>query len=462
MNKKFNSHPRIMEALCTQPWLCTEEGLRQMIAIASYEGDVEALKTKLEAKYEDGMTATVREDVAIVPLEGPIFPKANLMTEMSGATALSKFAVDFQAADEDPSINTILINANSPGGVASGIHEMANVVKNSKTKTVAYVGNQAASAAYWIVSAADEIVIDATAALGSIGVVAGISKKDEDAPLEFTNTASPKKRMDVETKEGKADLISTLDKLATVFIESVATNRQVSVKTVEKDFGQGGVLIGKEAVEAGMADRLGSYEELLQELVGTNQTQDGGSIMDFKALTKDQLVAGRPDLVTELVNQGKVEASGESKKAIEAKDGEIAAKEKENKELEAQIGELTAKNAELDRKVTAFEEKAIKASAESILTKALSDSSIPERLHGKVSAQVRKEDYISAEGKFDSDAYSAKVDAEVKDWEETLAESGSLVQGVGANSKTPEGKTGSASSDEDAILARMCGDVDSE
>jgi hypothetical protein len=46
----------------------------------------------------------------------------------------------------------------------------------------------------------------------------------------------------------------------------VARNRGVSVATVLSDFGQGGVFVGADAVNAGLADRLGAYEETLAGL----------------------------------------------------------------------------------------------------------------------------------------------------------------------------------------------------
>ncbi len=448
-------HPRILEALTTQPWLCTEEGLRQMIAIASYEGDLEALQTKLEARDPDAYKTSRRGNVAIIPLAGPIFPKANLITEMSGATALSQFALDFQAADEDDSVTDILIDFSTPGGVVDGINEAAHLVHNSSKKVTGYVGAMAASAGYWICAACDEIVVDATARLGSIGVVAGIHPKSEDDPIEFTNTASPNKRLDMESKEGKAELIAELDALADVFIGTVAEFRGVTDKKVRSDFGKGGMLVGQAAIDAGMADRLGSYEEVIQEL--TNNAQ-GGKNMDLAALTKEELIAGRSDLVIAITKDATDALSATYSTELSTKDSSISALTEENESLKADNTKLqeesTVNNdrvAALEKKDAIRDEQALDAQATGIVNTKLSASSIPERLHGKVAAGITKDAFV-AEGVFDVEGFSASVDTEIKDWEESIGDT-STVLGVGGTNRGEEDST--EASEDDDIVTRM-------
>jgi len=450
------NHPRILEALTTQPWLCTEEGIRQMIAIASYEGDLEALQTKLESRDPDSYQTTRRGNVAIIPLSGPIFPKANLLTQMSGATALSQFALDFQAAEDDPTVTDVLINFSTPGGVVDGINEAAHLVHNSSKKVTGYVGAMAASAGYWICAACDEIVVDATARLGSIGVVAGIQRKSEDSPLEFTNTASPKKRVDYETKEGASQLIEELDALADVFIGSVAEFRGIEDKKVRSDFGKGGMLIGQAAVDAGMADRLGSYEEVLQALTNNEQ---GGKNMDIAALTKDDLVAKRSDLVAAISADATSAMEASHAEALTEQGNQLTALSAENATLKADNAKLQEENAvnedrvaKLEKKDAIRDEKALDAQASGIVSAKLSASAIPERLHSKVSAGVSKDAFV-AEGVLDVESFSASIDAEIKDWEESIGDS-STVLGLGGTNRG-EGENETEASEDDAIVSRM-------
>jgi hypothetical protein len=84
--------------------------------------------------------------------------------------------------------------------------------------------------------------------------------------ITVVSSHSPNKHLDATTEPGKAAIQSLVDSIADVFVAHVARNRGVSIETVLSDFGQGGLLVGKEAVKAGLADRLGSLTEVIQSL----------------------------------------------------------------------------------------------------------------------------------------------------------------------------------------------------
>ena len=240
------------------------------------QAPVEALARRYGRPLEGTQRATIRDGVALVPLSGPIFPKANLMTDLSGATALSRFAVDLQAALESPEVKAILLDIDSPGGAVSGMAEAEALVRGARDGAkpiVAFAQGMAASAAYWIASGADEIVISPEALTGSIGVVTLASYQEQadqngERFVEITSSNAPNKRPDARTPDGIAEIRRALDGVERVFLEDVAQGRGVSVETVIKEFGQGGVKVGAEAVRVGMADRIGTLEDVLAELSG--------------------------------------------------------------------------------------------------------------------------------------------------------------------------------------------------
>jgi ClpP class serine protease len=84
--------------------------------------------------------------------------------------------------------------------------------------------------------------------------------------IEIVSSQSPKKRLSPTSSEGQTGDPGARRQLAGVFIDAVARNRAVSVDTVLADFGEGGVFVGEDAVTAGLADRVGSYEALQGEL----------------------------------------------------------------------------------------------------------------------------------------------------------------------------------------------------
>lgn len=263
-----------LKFLANEPWAISKDGLELVVAVASKdEFFAEVRERALSALNGEPLHNTraseKRGDVAVIPVEGPLFRHANLLTQMSGATSYSALRKDLQVALDDPSIRSILLNIDSPGGEASGTSELAAaIVDGRKKKPIkAYVGGSANSAAYWIASAADEIVAADTAHLGSIGVMAVFPKAEDNGGIELISSQSPYKNVKPSTDAGKAKIQARIDALANVFIESVAKNRGVSTKTVMERFGKGDVMVGQHAVAAGLADRLGTFESTLAGMV---------------------------------------------------------------------------------------------------------------------------------------------------------------------------------------------------
>ena len=109
------------------------------------------------------------DGVAILPITGPIFPRANMMTEYSGATSINTLTDDYRKALDSSDVGAILLLVDSPGGAVSGINAFADIVAAGAKKkyTTAFVAGAAASAAYWIASAASAMrCASASRALG--------------------------------------------------------------------------------------------------------------------------------------------------------------------------------------------------------------------------------------------------------------------------------------------------------
>jgi signal peptide peptidase SppA len=207
---------------------------------------------------------------------------------------------DITTAIESPSVHSIVLNIDSPGGEAFGIHELAQAIFDARGKKPikAYISGLGCSGAYWIASSADEVITDKSSFLGSIGVVtAWMDDKEFYAMMGIrrevvTSSNAPYKRLDFDNEEHRAELQRELDSLEKVFHKAVARNRKVTVEQVINDFNKGGVLAGADAVKAGMADRTGSLEEVIKGLqrenktkasVGAHKETDMGFREDFKS-----------------------------------------------------------------------------------------------------------------------------------------------------------------------------------
>jgi ClpP class serine protease len=226
-----------------------------------------ALDEKLSAADINQSNSTSKSLVqngqtAVISINGALFPKPNIFTLLGFGTSLSSIQDQLHEAEKSPSIKKIILNFDSSGGSVTGINELANSIKSIQKSTTAYVTGSAASAAFWLASACDEIVCDATAMVGSIGIV-GIFKKNSQDKIEIVSSNAIDKRPDVGTDEGKAVLLKTIDDLESVFISSITQLRPKLSEDKIKAL-RGGVLIGAKAVNDGFADGIGSLQGLIE------------------------------------------------------------------------------------------------------------------------------------------------------------------------------------------------------
>ncbi|MDO6963988.1 S49 family peptidase [Rhizobium alvei] len=269
---------RLLDYASSAAWALLPERADELVSIAdrAHQTSPEILEAYRAQGLERAERARIRGDVALINVEGPLFKKANLFVEFSGATSYQILRRDLQAALDDQRVGSILLIIDSPGGEANGCDELASAIYAARAvkPVTAYVSGMAASGGYWIASAASRIIISEAAMLGSIGVVVGMkdARKAEEwrgvKTHEFVSSQSPGKRPDPDTPEGQGRMQQMVDDLASVFIDAVARHRGVTSETVVKKFGAGGILIGKAAVRAGMADEVGQLEATIAAMQG--------------------------------------------------------------------------------------------------------------------------------------------------------------------------------------------------
>ncbi|AWN55055.1 S49 family peptidase [Methylobacterium sp. 17Sr1-1] len=284
-----------LHALTAEPWAIRPDYLHFMASLASLDragrADRRAAEGedwfRLDLQAAAGPTAQrldgaryamlTREGVAVIPIVGPIFPRANMMTEMSGTGAsTAMLARDLALARDSADVGAIMLLVDSPGGSPTGLNALADQLYAMRgvKRVVAHVSGSAASAAYWIASSAGELVTDKTGMLGSIGVVAALSKQVEpDATgslsIEIVSSNAPNKRPDPQSEDGAGQVRALLDGIEAQFIADVARGRKTTPARVRSDFGAGGMKVGADAVAAGMADRVRTQDATLKDLSRT-------------------------------------------------------------------------------------------------------------------------------------------------------------------------------------------------
>jgi ClpP class serine protease len=272
---------RAFQALTAEPWAIEPSWLPLLAAIAQRNHSAPQVEAAKDWQARDfdlmagpgaqrlpgSQRSYVVDGVGILPVVGPIFPRANMMTEMSGATSLTTLNADYQSMLANSEIGGVVVLMDTPGGAVSGVAAFADrIAAGNKIKpTVAHVTGTAASAGYWIAAACGEISAERTSVLGSIGVVAAMSKQvepDSDGfiEVEIVSSNAPNKRPDPTSEAGSAEVRSMLDAIESLFIADVAKGRGVSSDAVISGFGGGGVKIGAAAKSAGMVDKVQSQE----------------------------------------------------------------------------------------------------------------------------------------------------------------------------------------------------------
>ena len=210
---------------------------------------------------------------AVISIDGPIQQKLDFFMRLFGGTSTD----DLQSKLADAAANTqaenIVLNIQSPGGSVYGVSETASMIREvAKVKPVYAIANSyAASAAYWLGSAATKLYVTPSGEVGSIGVImvhTDISKMVENEGIKYTMIKSGKNKGEGNPYEPISQdtldfLQSRADDYYVSFVSHVATGRGVSSKDVENNFGQGRMFGADAALKSGLVDGIDTLSGLL-------------------------------------------------------------------------------------------------------------------------------------------------------------------------------------------------------
>lgn len=220
----------------------------------------------------------VRQGVALIPMRGPMSQRMNLMADVSGGTSTELLTRDIKTATLDPKVKALILLGDTPGGAVAGTPGAAAALFAARgvKPTALLVDEMAASAGYWVGSAADQVLMGSPVAqAGSIGVVGthrDTSKAEEAAGIKTTEIVAGKyKRIASQhgplTESGREYLQAQVDHLYSVFVDTIAQNRGKSAEQVLAEMADGRIFIGQQAIDAGLADGFHTLDSLVAEMV---------------------------------------------------------------------------------------------------------------------------------------------------------------------------------------------------
>ncbi len=277
-------YSHIINQCYSSPWAITHTKLLEVRSfLLSKANDTHDIAAYMDDKSDNQPNTKARPAadkkgaVAVLPVFGIINQRvADMDVSSGGMFSIDKFTKTFRNAVADPNIKAIVLNIDSPGGGVFGVMELAEEIYKARSQThiVAVANSLAASAAYWIASAADEVVVTPGGMVGSIGVYMmhdDLSAAYEAAGIKTTIIQAGKYKTEGNslqplTDEARAALQADVDAYYDMFIDSVAKGRGIASKTVREGYGQGRVLNAKDAKAEGMVDRIDTLDGVLARL----------------------------------------------------------------------------------------------------------------------------------------------------------------------------------------------------
>jgi len=250
--------------------------IRQNAAIENV--NIEDAMNRRATKFKD-----VKGKVVVVPIHGFISHKATIWSAMGFETSSETLAGWMDDLTSNSNVGAIVLDIDSPGGTVMGLSGVTDKIHGLRGKKpiIAVVNDLMASAAYFIGSAADEIVADPDSMTGCIGTIAvhtDYSKMLEGAGIDVTIFKSAKYKDEGNpykplSDDAKEEYQSMVDSYSDIFVNAVARNRGVTASKVRSDFGQGRVLMADKAKLVGMVDRIATFNQVITDLLPKSDTK---------------------------------------------------------------------------------------------------------------------------------------------------------------------------------------------
>ncbi len=217
-------------------------------------------------------STTTGNHLAVVDIIGTIAADDKSVNSEDTIKSLKK-------AFENKQSKAVILNINSPGGSpvqSDEIWQEIQILKKAHTdkKLYAVIGDTGASGAYYIASAADQIIVNPSSLVGSIGVIMpnygvnGLMQKlgvEDRTMTSGSNKALLSMTQPVDPAQ-KAHVQGVLDNVHGHFIEAVKKGRGEKLKSNDPAIFSGLFWTGEQAVSLGIADRIGSVNALKREL----------------------------------------------------------------------------------------------------------------------------------------------------------------------------------------------------
>ena len=278
----------IQTILSTESWLIEPQYLKHFLDAAASKDIAETMKAAtsdeklfmflFDEEKSEAKPYEIKDGVATINIQGPLMKKASgFIARILGIKGMDKIGDDFKAALADDEVEGIFLNVESPGGTVAGTATLADIIYAGRGQKpiLAFADSTMTSAAYWIGSSADSVVMsDNTTRIGSVGVVAvhqELSKAAEKAGVKFTVFSSGKfkaagNEFEALSAKDKAYIQGTIDFYKNRFVEAISRNLNVPASSLNKDIVEAKIFLGQQGIDAGLAREILTRDQALARL----------------------------------------------------------------------------------------------------------------------------------------------------------------------------------------------------
>lgn len=198
--------------------------------------------------------------VSVVPVFGIIGKRLDSLEAECGGCDLDDVEAGLARAVNDPRSDSVILHFDSPGGVVTGVPELAGKIKawSLEKPIYAFTDTLMASAAYWLASSCTGIFCTPTADVGSIGVYMALIDESEAWAKEGYKLvlvkAGERKAEGIRGASVSADTIAAwqaeVDAIYAMFTGDVTASRD----GVKSPAMQGQTFMGQAALQAQLVD----------------------------------------------------------------------------------------------------------------------------------------------------------------------------------------------------------------
>ncbi|CAI2537711.1 Probable protease sohB [Serratia ficaria] len=226
--------------------------------------------TELAASYGSGRVTIsdngydIQDRIAIVPISGTLVSKSGSLRPFSGMTGYNGIVARVASAINDPDVDGILLDMDTPGGMVAGVFDAADMIARLRTQKPIWslANDMTCSAGQLLASACSRRLVTQTAKTGSIGVLMAHSNYAgnlEQAGVDITLIFSGAHKVDGNPwgalpKDVRETLQGKMDAIRQAFAEKVSSYTNMPVQAVLDT--EAAVYTGQEAIDVGLSDEM--------------------------------------------------------------------------------------------------------------------------------------------------------------------------------------------------------------